>query len=121
MVLCYVDTVLSMSVDAHATLIAFTSISKLKKVNKSDKPEDLYYSMQLDKMLVNKTECWTTSTEKYVNFSGKHVEDSLAQRELWLSTQCHTPLSSDYCRELETGVELNSDGKQVYHELICAL
>jgi Reverse transcriptase (RNA-dependent DNA polymerase) len=118
-VLCYVDDILSISHDPHATLIALTSIFKLKD-DKIEEP-DMYLGAQLNKMTVKGVECWTMSAEKYVDASVKNVEESLAVQGLRLPTKCFTPLPADYKPELETSPELNSDGVQIYQELIGVL
>jgi hypothetical protein len=119
MVLCYVDDILAMSHDPHATLIALTSVFRLKD-DKIEKLE-IYLGAQLGKLVVDEVECWTMSAEKYVHASVKNVEESLAKRGLRLPGKCYTPLSSDYRPELETSAELKSDGIQMYQELIGVL
>ncbi len=74
MVLCYVDDILSMSHDSHSTLIALTSVFKLKDDKIAE--FDVYLGAQLGKMMVDQTECWTMSAEKYVNASVNNVEET---------------------------------------------
>ncbi|KAI2493253.1 Reverse transcriptase (RNA-dependent DNA polymerase) [Fragilaria crotonensis] len=119
MTLCYVDDILSMSHDPQATLLALTSVFKLKD-DKIEEP-DVYLGAQLGKMYVDGTECWTMSAEKYVVASVKNVEEALAKKGLRLPGKCYTPLASDYKPELETSAELKSDGVQYYQELIGVL
>ena len=61
-VLCYVDDILSISVDPEATLKGLQSTFKLKD-DKIEKP-DMYLGAQLDQMFVDGAECWTMSAEK---------------------------------------------------------
>ena len=119
MALCYVDDILSISNDPQATLLALTSVFKLKD-DKIEEPE-VYLGAQLGKMSIDGTECWTMSAEKYVVASVKNVEEALAKKGLRLATKCYTPLASDYKPELETSAELKSDGVQYYQELIGVL
>ena len=110
MVLCYVDDILSMSHDPHATLNALKSVLKLLKDDNIAEP-DIYLGAQIGKMTIDQSECWTMSAENYVVASVKNVEDTtLAKSGLRLPTKCYTPLSSDYRPELETSGELKRDG-----------
>jgi hypothetical protein len=119
MVLCYVDDILSMSHNPHATLNALTTTFKLKD-DKIEEPE-MYLGAQLGKIIVDQVECWTMSAEKYVVASVKNVEESLAKRGLRLPGKCYTPLPSEYRPELETSPELKREGIQTYQELIGVL
>ena len=94
MVLCYVDSILSISHDPHATLTALTSTFKLKD-DKIAQP-NVYLGAQLGKMVVDEVECWTMSVEKCINASVKNVEESLSKKGIHLPTKCYTPLPSDY-------------------------
>ena len=116
MVLCYVDDILSMSHDPHATLIALTSTFKLKD-DKIEEPE-MYLGARLGKMDVDGVQCWTMSAEQYVTASVKNVEESLAKKGLRLPSKCYTPLATDYHPELEATPELKSDGIQTYQEYV---
>ena len=118
-VLCYVDDILSMSHNPHATLNALTTTFKLKD-DKIEEPE-MYLGAQLGKIIVDQVECWTMSAEKYVVASVKNVEESLAKRGLRLPGKCYTPLPSEYRPELETSPELKREGIQTYQELIGVL
>ena len=119
MVLCYVDDILSISDDPHATLLALTGTFKLK--DDKIEPPDIYLGAQLSTMRVDDIECWTMSAEKYVVSAVKNVEEALAERGLRLPSKCYTPLSSDYRPELEMSSELKSDGIQLYQEMIGVL
>ena len=115
MVLCYVDDILSISHQPHATLHALTNTFKLKD-DKIEEPE-MYLGAKLGKMTVDGVECWTMSAEQYVTASVTNVEEVLAKKGLRLPTKCYTPLPTDYQPELETTPELKSDGIQTYQEL----
>jgi hypothetical protein len=115
-VLCYVDDILSISVDPEATLKGLQATFKLKD-DKIEKPE-IYLGAQLDQIIVDGHECWTMSAEKYLQASIKNVEETLAKKGLRLPTKCFTPLPTDYRPELDTSAELKSDGVQYFQELI---
>ena len=119
LVLCYVDDIWSISDDPKATLLELTSVFKLK--NDKIEPPDIYLGAQLEQMIVDGSECWKISAEKYVTASVKNVEEALAKRGLRLPSKCYTPLPSDYRPELETSPELKSDGIQLYQELVGVL
>ena len=76
---------------------------------------------QLGKMRIDDHECWTVSAERYVVASVANVEEALGKKGLWLPTKCYTPMSTDYCPELDTSNELKSDGVQYQQELIGVL
>jgi hypothetical protein len=109
----------SISYDPQATLLALTSVFKLKD-GKIEEPE-IYLGAQLGRLSVNGIECWTMSAEKYVVASEKNVEEALAKEGLRLATKRYRPFASDYKPELETSAELKSDGVQYYQELIGVL
>ena len=115
-VLCYVDDILSISIDPASTLRGLQATFKLKD-DKIEKPE-MYLGAQLEQMFVDTTECWTMSAEKYVQASIKNVEAALSKKGLRLPTKCYTPLPTDYRPELDTSAELKSDGVQYFQELI---
>jgi hypothetical protein len=81
----------------------------------------IFICAQLATMRVDDIECWTMSAEKYVVAAVKNVEEALAKKGLRLPSKCYTPLSSDYCPELEVSLELKSDGIQLYQEMIGVL
>jgi Reverse transcriptase (RNA-dependent DNA polymerase) len=115
-VLCYVDDILSISVDPASTLRGLQTTFKLKD-DKIEKP-DMYLGAQLGQMFVDTSECWTMSAEKYVQASVKNVEEVLSKKGLRLPTKCYTPLPTEYRPELDTSAELKSDGIQYFQELI---
>ena len=120
MVLCYVDDILAISDDPKATLMALTSVFKLKD-DKIEEP-DVYLGAQLAKVTTDQgIECWTMSAEKYVDASVTNVEEALAKKGLRLPGKVWTPLPAEYKPEMETSAELMSDGIQTYQELIGVL
>ena len=68
----------------------------------------MYLGAQLNEMYIDGNECWTMSTEKYVNSSVKNVEETLVKLGLLrLPSKCYTPKQSDYWPEWEVSPELN--------------
>jgi hypothetical protein len=99
MLLCYVDGILSIVHDSHATLIALTSTFRLKD-KKIDEP-GIYLGAKLGKMDVNGVRCWTMSAEQYVIAFVQNVEDCLAKRGLCHQSKCYTPLASEIIQNLK--------------------
>ena len=115
-ILCYVDDLLAISHDVQSVLKSVQDTFKFKD-NKIDKP-DVYLGAQLDKMSVDGFKGWTMSSEKYVKSAIKNIEQTLAEMNQRLPTNCRTPLSSGYRPELDTSPELKAEGLQRYQELI---
>ena len=97
--MCYVDGILSIVHDSHATLIALTSTFRLKD-KKIDEP-GIYLGAKLGKMDVNGVRCWTMSAEQYVIAFVQNVEDCLAKRGLCHQSKCYTPLASEIIQNLK--------------------
>ena len=62
-------------------------------------------------------ECWAMLSEAYCTSAVTNVEDNLQQKGLRLPPKCVSPLSSEYRREMDATVELNTDGVQWYQEI----
>jgi len=120
MILAYVDDVLVMSHDPGKTMEQI----KLKFQLKGDKygtPKD-YLGATLGKLTTaNGTECWTQSSDKYVEASIKELETNLKRRGVCLPNKCLSPLSPGYRPDTDVTAELKADGVQFYQELIGVL
>jgi hypothetical protein len=66
----------------------------------------------------NGTQCWTQSSDKYVEESVNTVEEFLRSKGKILPTRFRTPMRSDYKPELDTSPELAAEGHSYYQELI---
>ena len=115
-ILCYVDDILSVSLNS-------TSILKSIQVNfklKDDKiePPSVYLGAVLGQMDIDGKTGWYLSSEKYVQSAIENVEQILQKGGQKLPSKCKTPLSSSYRPELDTSPELKEDGIQRYQELI---
>jgi hypothetical protein len=78
-VLCYVDDVLAISTSPDLIMKSIQERFKLK----GDKygPPTSYLGAQLSKMtIVNGTECWTQSSDKYIEESVKTVQEFLRSK-----------------------------------------
>ena len=118
-ILCYVDDILSVSLDATSILKSIQLNFKLKD-DKIEPPSD-YLSTVLGQMDVDGKTGWYLSSEKYVKSAIENVEQTLQKSGQKLPSKCKTPLRSSYRPELDTSPELNEDGLQCYQELIGVL
>ena len=115
-IMCYVDDILSVSLDAKSILQSLQGQFKLK----GDKiePPDMYLGAQLGTMQVKGNDGWVMSSEKYVKSAIQNIEESLQKMGQRLPSRCKTPLAYGYHLELDVTPELKADGLQRYQELI---
>ena len=118
-ILCYVDDILSVSLNATSILKSIQVNFKLKD-DKIEPPSD-YLSAVLGQMDIDGKTGWYLSSEKYVKSAIENVEQILQKSGQKLPSKCKTPLSSLYRPELDTSPELEEDGLQHYQELIGVL
>ena len=73
--MCYVDDILSVSLDAKSILQSLQGQFKLK----GDKiePPDMYFVAQLGTMQVEGNDGWFMSSEKYVKSAIENIEETL--------------------------------------------
>ena len=109
-VMCYVDNILSVSLDAISVLRSLQGQFKLK--DDKIEPPDVYLSAQLGTMEVEGHHGWFMSSEKYVKSAIQNIEDTLHKAGQHLPLKCKTPLVHGYRPELDTSPELKSDGLQ---------
>ena len=115
-ILCYVDDLLSISIDVTRVLQGIQAVFKFKD-DKNVCPE-VILGAQLNTMTVDGFDGWTMSSQKYVKAAINNVEEVLAKTDQRLPTKCGTPLKSGYRPELDTSPELKQDGLQRYQELV---
>jgi hypothetical protein len=112
-----VDDVFAISASPDLIMMSIQERFKLK----GDKygPPTSYLGAQSSKMTnVNGTQCWTQSSDKYVEESFKTVEEFLRSRNRVLPTGLQTPMRSGCKPELDTSQELVVEGHSYYQELI---
>ena len=78
----------------------------------------IYLGAQLHKRNIQGRDCWTMTSEKYVNAAVQNVEERLAKMNRTLPSRCNTPLSARYRPELDQSDELDCEGIQLFQELI---
>ena len=93
-IMCYVDDILSVSLDAKSILQSLQGQFKLK----GDKiePPDMYLGAQLGTMQVKGNDGWFMSTEKYIKSAIQNVEETLQMMGQRLPSKCKMPLAYGY-------------------------
>ena len=109
-VICYVDDILSVSLDAISVLKSLQGQFKLK--DDKIEPPDVYLGAQLGTMEVEGHHGWFMSSEKYIKLAIQNIEDILQKGGQCLPLKCKTLLVHGYCPELDTSPELKLDGLQ---------
>ena len=118
-ILCYVDDILSVSLNATSILKSIQVNFKLKD-DKIEPPSD-YLGAVLGQMDIDGKTGWYLSSEKYVKSAVENIKQALQKGGQKLPSKCKTPLSSSYRPELDTSPELKESGLQRYQELIGVL
>ena len=115
-IMCYVDDILSVSLDTKSISQSLQGQFKLKG-NKIE-PPDMYLGTQLGTMQVEGNDGWFMSSEKYIKSGIQNIEETLQKTGQRLPSKCKTSLAYGYRPELDVTPELKADGLQRYHELI---
>ena len=115
-ILCYVDDILSISMDAVKQLKDISSVLPLKK-NKIAPPE-FYLGARLEKKMLNGKEMWTMNSTDYVKAALENVSNQIEKRGVKLPSRVSTPMATGYVPELDDSPELNSDDLTHFQELI---
>ena len=118
-ILCYVDDILSVSLNDTSILKSIQVNFKLKD-NKIE-PPSYYLGAVLRQMDIDGKTGWYLSSEKYVKSAVENVEQILQKGGQKLPSKCKTPLSSSYRPELDTSPELKESGLQRYQEVVGVL
>ena len=108
--MCYIDDILSVSLDAISVLRSLKGQLKLK--DKKIEPPDVYLGAQLGTMEVEGHHGWFMLSEKYIKLAIQNIEDTLQKAWQCLPLKCQTPLVHGYHPELDTSPELKSDSLQ---------
>ena len=118
-ILCYVDVILSVSLNA-TSILKYIQVNFKLNNDKIEPPSD-YLGAVLGQMDIDGKTGWYLSSEKYVKSAVENVEQILQKDGQRLPSKCKTPLSLSYRPELDTSPELKEDGHQRYQELIGVL
>ena len=115
--ICYVDDVLGISLEAKGLLQEIQKDFKLKK----DKiePSDIYLGAKLEKKMLNGKQVWTMcSKEEYIKLAIANIESRLKLMGMKLPGKVTTPMSYDYAPELDVSRELDPKEITFYQEII---
>ena len=118
---CFVDDILSVSLNATSILNSIQVNFKLKD-NKIE-PQSDYLGAVLGQMHIDGKASWNRylSSEKYMKSAVENVEQIMQNGSQKLPSKCKTPLSSSNRPELDTSPELKESGLQCQQELIGVL
>ena len=106
--MCYIDDILSVSLNAKSILQSLQGQFKLKGYK--IEPPDMYLGAQLGTMQVEGNNGWFMSSEKYVKSAIQNIEETLQKTRQRLPSKCKTPLAYGYRLELDVTPELKADG-----------
>ena len=115
-ILCYVDDLLSISLNADKVLKEVAAVLPLKK-NKIAPPE-FYLGARLERKNLNGKKVWTMNSADYLKAAISTLETQLNEKGLVLPTRTSTPMKSDYRPETDETPELNTDEVTHFQELV---
>ena len=116
MMLIYVDDILCISHEPHATMNKGIQATFKLKDDKIEKPEN-YLGAQLTQKIIHGTECWTISSEQYFKASIANVEAALESSDQRLLSRFPTPIQANYQPELDTTAELKLEAIRYNQEI----
>lgn len=120
--LCYVDDVLCLSVNATEVMHTLQRRFKIKK-DLIELPE-YYLGARVRKQEIDGYTMWAVSSVEYIKAAVENVEETLSKKPRWnLPSRKNslTPMSTSYKPELDSTNELNDEDRAYYQELIGAL
>ena len=115
-IICYVDDVLGVSVDAKALMETIQKDFKFKK-NKIE-PPSMYLGARLEMKVLNSKNIWTMYSKDYIKLAVTNIENQLKNKGMKLPGRALTPMDSGYIPELDNTPELDSDDITFYQEII---
>lgn len=115
-IVCYVDDVLSISVDPRALMQEIQRDFKFKK----DKiePPSIYLGARLERKKLNGNDVWTMCSKDYIKLAINNIEQRLKEKRLKLPGKALTPMENNYSPELDMSPELDSENITFYQEII---
>ena len=115
-VVCYVDDVLGISMNARELLQEIQKDFKFKK----DKiePPSIYLGARLEMKSLNGKKMWTMCSRDYIKLSVTNIEDRARKRGIKMPNKVTTPMITGYVPETDITRELNKDGITFYQEII---
>ena len=107
-ILCYIDDILCISHDLGIALGQIQAVFKFKGDN-IEQPK-IYLGVQIGKMIVNISEGWYMSAEKYVRSNVDNVDKNTEKINQSLPTSWKTPIMYVYRPENDTLTQLKAEG-----------
>ena len=114
--ICYVDDVLGVSVEAIELMQEIQRDFKLKK-DKIEPPE-IYLGARLELKNLNGKKMWTMCSRDYIKLAVENIESRLTNMGMKLPSKTTTPMVINYAPELDSTPELDSNGITFYQEII---
>ena len=121
-ILCDVDDILCMSVNAKGVMEQIQNKFKFKKDNIAE--PNSYLRAKLQKKQISGLDIdsmWTISSYDYIKAAVKTVEETIEKKRWKLPSKADTPMASNYEPELDGSPELNKEDHCYYQELIGVL
>ena len=115
--MCYVDNVIAVSMDATKTLREVQHATFRYKNDVIEEPRN-YLGAKIMKKKMNGHHCWTISSQAYVEAAIETFKTSLKSKPWKLPPPLKTPMSSSYIPELDKTAELEAKEITFYQELI---
>lgn len=115
-ILCYVDDILAISLNATDVLKEVQKDFKLKK--DEIKTPDIYLGGKLEKKLLNGRNVWTQSSLDYTKAAIENIEKQAISKGYKLPSKVSTPMSAESCPELDQTAELEPDNITFFQEII---
>lgn len=121
-ILCYVDDVLCLSVNATEVMHTLQRRFKFKK--DLIEPPEYYLGARVRKQEIDGYTMWAISSVEYIKAAVANVEETLEKKPRWElpnKKNALTPMSTSYEPELDGSPELSENDRTYYQELIGAL
>jgi hypothetical protein len=115
-VMTYVDDLIAVSHNPMGIMKEIETTFKFKG-NKIEEPSS-YLGARLQKKNINGWDCWTITSQDYVNAAVANVEKAIEGTKWKLPTKAITPMTSAYIPELDGTPELDEKDTQYFQELI---
>ena len=115
-IVCYVDDVLRISMEARQIMQEIQKDFRFKK-DKIEPPK-MYLGVLLEKKKLNGRKVWTMNSKDCIKLAIANVEGQLRKRGLRLPTKVTTPMNSTFSPELDISEELDGEDITFYQEII---
>ena len=114
-IVCYVDDVLGISMEAKEMMQEIQKDFRFKK-DKIEPPK-MYLGALLEKKNLNGKEIWTMNSKDYIKLAIANVESQLSKKGMRLPTKVTAPMNNTFSPELDESEELSSENITFYQEI----